>query len=87
MTPTSLNFVCEIICSPLMSFLSQNSHAVCGLPAGSSTVGGVSVGCSEGRVKRNSERRAHDVGRNTEGRGRSLEKMQLSNLQERRLQL
>ncbi len=66
---TTLNFVCEIICSPLVSLPSQNSRAVCGLPARSSTGGGVSVGGSEGR--------AHDVGWSTEGRGRSVEEMQL----------
>ncbi len=62
-----------------MSPPSQNSRAVCGPLACSSIGGGVSVGCSEGR--------AHDVGRSSEGRGRSFEEMQLSNLQERRLQL
>ncbi len=59
-----------------MSLPFQNSCAVCGLPARSPTGGGVSVGGSEVR--------AHDVGRSTEGRGRSVEEMQLSNLQDRR---
>ncbi len=48
MTPTSLNFVCEIICSQLMSLPSQNSRAVYGLPARSSTGRGVLVGGLEG---------------------------------------
>ncbi len=84
MTPTSLNFVCETICSQLMSLPSQNSRAVCGLPVRSSMGGG--VGGSKGRAKRSSEGRAHDVRWNAEGRERSVE-MQLSNFQHRRLQL
>ncbi len=86
-TPTLLNFVCKIVCSQLVSLLSQNSCAVCDLPACSSTGGGVSVGGSKGRVKRSSEGRVHDVGGSTKGRGRSVEEMHLSNLQDHRLQL
>ncbi len=78
-TPTLLNFVCEMICSLLMSLSSQNLRALGGPPARSSTGAGVSVGGSEGRVR--------DVGQSTEGRGRSMEEMQLSNLQDRRVQL
>ncbi len=70
-----------------MSLPSQNSRAVCGLPALTSTGGGVSAGGSKGRAKQSSEGRVHDVGRSTEGRGKNLEEMQISNLQNRRLQL
>ncbi len=82
-----LNFVCDITCSQLVSLPSQNSRAVCGPPVRSSMGGGVSVGGSEGWAKRSSEGRADDVRRSTEGRGRSVEEMQLSNFLEHRLQL
>ncbi len=47
----------------------------------------MSVGGSKGRAKRSSEGRALDVGWSIERRGRGVEEMQLSSLQERRLQL
>ncbi len=82
-TPTLLNFVCEIICSQLVSLPSRFERGV----TRSSKGGGVSVGGSVGRAKRRPEGRAHDVRRSAEGRGRNLEEMQFSNLQDHRLQL